>query len=478
MTVTSFNLVTKAPTLGVRHLQVLFLFSCGALAIHQRMNLSVGIVAMTNANSSNPNYPEYIFTEQQKSYILGSQFWGSCFTQLIGGYLSSRYGTKILLMCISLITSLLSLATPWAVSLGGWQLLCGVRFLQGLAMGGSWPCFYTHLAKWCPKAERNRLGGIMQTGLDIGTAIGFALSGVLAASPFGWHSIFYVPGFLGLLWCLLWSRYGASSPAMSPFISAVELKYIELAQEQEHSHASTAPPVPWLQIFTSRPYLVLAFCKMSQAFNFYTLMQQIPRYIHGIFRYNIQINALLSALPFVVMCLMSYFFVFLADYLTRRCNIPLVVLRKTINSLASWIPAVALIALSFVQAENVLGSISCMTVAVAAIAGQAIGSALSPNFAGLLFSISNTLMSLAGVISPLIIGLTVENESDRSQWRLVFLGIALILFVGNLMYVIFGRMTVQPWNGPSKQEDSSQDTRQGSQSEARTNQSVEKFAYF
>uniref|UniRef100_B4MQ88 GK21467 n=1 Tax=Drosophila willistoni TaxID=7260 RepID=B4MQ88_DROWI len=58
-------------------------------------------------------------------------------------------------------------------------------------------------------------------------------------------------------------------------------------------------------------------------------------------------------------------------------------------------------------------------------------------------------MSLAGVISPLIIGLTVENESDRSQWRLVFLGIALILFVGNLMYVIFGRMTVQPWNGPS-----------------------------
>jgi len=32
------------------------------------------------------------------------------------------------------------------------------------------------------------------------------------------------------------------------------------------------------------------------------------------------------------------------------------------------------------------------------------------------------------------------------QWRFVFLGISAILFLGNLFYLIFGRMTVQPWN--------------------------------
>jgi len=37
-------------------------------------------------------------------------------------------------------------------------------------------------------------------------------------------------------------------------------------------------------------------------------------------------------------------------------------------------------------------------------------------------------------------------QSDRTQWRFVFLGISAILFLGNLFYLIFGRMTVQPWN--------------------------------
>jgi len=70
---------------------------------------------------------------------------------------------------------------------------------------------------------------------------------------------------------------------------------------------------------------------------------------------------------------------------------------------------------SYVSDQNVVGSMCCLVAATAAISGQAIGSSLnhvdlSPNFAGLLFGISNTLMSAAGVISPIIIGLTVTNE--------------------------------------------------------------------
>ncbi|KAI8037537.1 hypothetical protein M5D96_009690 [Drosophila gunungcola] len=383
-----------------------------------RFNMSVAIVAFTNANSSNPNYPEYRLTEQQKSYILSSPFWGSCCTHLMSGYLSSRFGAKILLLAIMLLTALISTATPF--------LLFWVRLVQGLAMGGMWPCLYTHLAKWCPKKEANRLGGVMTTGLDCGTIIGFALSGVLSASPLGWPSAFYVPGYLGIAWCLLFLRYGANSPSESRFISLAERKHIELDLEQSQVARGKTPPVPWLQVLTSRPFIVLAF--------FYTLMQQIPRYIHGIFRYSITMNALLSALPFVVMLMSSYGFIFLAEYLTRHRDISLPILRKTINSFATWTPAVAL---------NVVGSMCCLVAATGAISGQAIGSSLnhvdlSPNFAGLLFGISNTLMSAAG--------------SDRTQWRTVFLGISVILFLGNLFYVIFGRMTVQPWNDAQSKE--------------------------
>ncbi|XP_017054274.1 putative inorganic phosphate cotransporter [Drosophila ficusphila] len=457
MTITSFNLVAKGPKWGVRHLQVLFLFSCATLIVAQRFNMSVAIVAFTNAKSSNPNYPEYKLTEKQKSYILSSTFWGSCCTHLMSGYLSSRFGAKVLLLAIMFLTALLSIATPFVLAWGGWQLLFWVRLVQGLAMGGMWPCLYTHLAKWCPKKEANRLGGVMTTGLDCGTILGFALSGLLSASSLGWPSAFYVPGYLGIVWCLLFMRYGANSPSESSLISLAEQKHIQLALEQNKEVRGESPPVPWLKILTSRPFVVLAFCKMSQACSFYTLMQQIPRYIHGIFNYNILINSLLSALPFVVMLMSSYGFIFLTEYLTRHRDISLSVLRKCINSFASWTTAVALVILSYVSDRNVVGSMLCLVIATASISGQAIGSSLnhvdlSPNFAGLLFGISSTLTSAAGVISPIIIGLAVTNESDNTQWRSVFLGISVILFLGNLFYVIFGKMTVQPWNEPQSKD--------------------------
>eukprot|EP00099_Drosophila_melanogaster_P020281 NP_611725.2 uncharacterized protein Dmel_CG3649 [Drosophila melanogaster] len=485
MTIKSFNLVVKGPMWGVRHLQVLFLFLCATLIVAQRFNMSVAIVAFTNANSSNPNYPEYRLTEPQKSYTISSPFWGSCCTQMMSGYLSSRFGAKVLLLTIMLLTALLSIATPFALAWGGWQLLFWVRFVQGLAMGGMWPCLYTHLAKWCPKKEANRMGGIMTTGLDCGTIMGFALSGVLSASPLGWPSTFYVPGYLGIVWCLTFLRYGANSPSESKFISLAERKHIQFALEQNQVIRGATPPVPWLQILTSRPFIVLAFCKMSQACSFYTLMQQIPRYIHGIFHYSIAANALLSALPFVVMLMSSYGFIFLAEYLTRRRDISLPILRKTINSFATWTPAVALVILSYVSDQNVVGSMFCLIAATAAISGQAIGSSLnhvdlSPNFAGLLFGMSNTLMSAAGVISPIVIGLTVTKESDRSQWRTVFLGISVILFLGNLMYLIFGQMTVQSWNdSPSKETETeaSPKPQASAPSVAEETISVERFNY-
>lgn len=49
--------VIKGPRIGVRHLQSLLLF-LGLTVIHiARLNVSVAIVAMTNAASTNPNFP-------------------------------------------------------------------------------------------------------------------------------------------------------------------------------------------------------------------------------------------------------------------------------------------------------------------------------------------------------------------------------------------------------------------------------------
>lgn len=53
------------------------------------------------------------------------------------------------------------------------------------------------------------------------------LSGYLATTTWGWPSIFYIFGGLGILWAVVWFALGANSPATHPLISQVERNYIE-----------------------------------------------------------------------------------------------------------------------------------------------------------------------------------------------------------------------------------------------------------
>ena len=59
-----------------------------------------------------------------------------------------------------------------------------------------------------------------------GSVLGLALSPHMIHS-FGWPSVFYVFGVIGVGWYLWWDRRAASSPSEDPEISAAEAKYIK-----------------------------------------------------------------------------------------------------------------------------------------------------------------------------------------------------------------------------------------------------------
>lgn len=64
-------------------------------------------------------------------------------------------------------------------------------------------------------------------GVSLGTTIVLPLSGLLASSSWGWPSIFYVSGILGLLWSGMFAWLGADSPMVHPSISENERNYIQ-----------------------------------------------------------------------------------------------------------------------------------------------------------------------------------------------------------------------------------------------------------
>lgn len=347
---------------------------------------------------------------------MSSFFWGYVVTQVPGGQLAERCGAKILLFGGVLLCSLLNILTPLCAAYGGWQLLCGLRVIQGLCQGMIFPCTHTLLSKWAPVEERGRLGTYCYAGSQFGTVVMLASSGVIASSILGWPSIFYISGAAGVLWSIAWFFLGANNPSEHKTISPEERQFIEksLGQSDDNAH-KTKIPTPWKRILTSLPFYALLIVHCAHNWGFWTLLTELPSYMKNVLGMDIKKNALLSALPYLVMCLLSFFFSFLADVLAKRQCISLSVSRKLFNTIGHWIPMVALIGLGYMTKDETHLAIILLTVAVGINSATYLGFQvnhidLAPNFAGTLMGITNCAANIMSIIAPLIVGFVVTNE--------------------------------------------------------------------
>ncbi|CAD7015106.1 unnamed protein product [Ceratitis capitata] len=449
--------INKGPLLGQRHLQVFLLFTSIVVNYIAKFNASVAVVAMTDAETTNPNFPEYDWTDWQKQYILSSFFWGYFITQFPGGYLCRRFGAKRTMLISTLGSSVLGLLPPLCVSWGGWGVYCGLRVIQGFFQGFMFPCVHAHLAAWCPVSERNRLGALANTGIECGTLLSIFVSGIIASGSLGWPGLFYVSGGLGVVWCVAWIFLAANQPNESKFISTAELNYINaerpVTKELEAGEVEGKVPVPWRGILTSLPVWALVVARSAHSWGFSTLQAEIPTYMKGVLNMDMKKNALYSALPYLAMWCMSYVYLIISDVLLNRKILSLTGIRKTFNTLALWTPAVGLIAVGFLGEDQKTLAVVLMTANVGINAGSTIGSALntidlSPNYAGILMGIVNSAANVVPILTPLLVGVIVQDPNSRTQWQIVFIISAAVFFLGNLFYLVFGRMQSQPWDHP------------------------------
>lgn len=361
--------------------------------------------------------------------------------------MARKFGGKVILFYGNTVCSLLTILTPLCASWGDWQLLCALRVIQGLSQGFLFPSTHTILSKWAPVEERGTLGTYSYSGTQFGTVVMLATSGIIASSKMGWPGIFYISGCVGLLWSLAWFIWGASTPAEYKTISIEEKKYIETSPNvttaipspsSASSSSESSPgasgeemsyvgkktgdeqkdgklPTPWSKFLTSGPFLVLILVHCTHNWGFWTLLTEIPSYMKNILGMDIKSNALLSALPYTAMFLLCFVFSTIQSTLSRRQCLPLSVSRKLFNSIGHWIPMVTLIALGYVNADQINLAIILLTITVGINGSTYLGFQvnhidLSPNFAGVLMGITNCCANIMSIIAPLIVGFIVSNE--------------------------------------------------------------------
>ncbi|XP_029674837.1 putative inorganic phosphate cotransporter isoform X1 [Formica exsecta] len=422
-----------------------------------RVAMSVAIVPMADAKTANPDIEDYGWDLVQKNLVLSSFFWGYVVTQVPSGYIAGIWSSQKLLSIGMLLCGVFNIVTPIVASKWGLPAVLVCRVGMGLMQACLLPCMQTLLSKWAPPSERARLGTFAYAGAQFGTVITMPISGFLATSSIGWPSIFYLFGALTILWSTVFFYFGADSPAEHRSISQKEREYIEESlrtteTKDKNGNESKQKRIPWKEIFTSLPMWALIIAHCSQNWGYWTLLTEMPNYMTGVMK-NIEKSGLFSALPYLVMWILSFPISWLSDYALKK-GMSRGTVRKVCNSVAHWGPAVALACMSIVPTDNTW-AVVILTVAVGLNAGSLCGYQinhidLSPNFAGTMMSITNCFATITAIIAPLICSLIVTDESNVYQWNIVFYVSAAIFFLGNLIFVICGKGEIQWWNDPDE----------------------------
>ncbi|KAI5639153.1 major facilitator superfamily domain-containing protein [Phthorimaea operculella] len=405
------NLV-KPVTLGVRHVQVLMMSLAMAVCYSMRVNLSIGIVAMTDTSKQD----FFDWNVQTQSVILSSFFWGYIVLQVPGGMLSTRVGSKILLLTTVTINSVVSILLPVAAYHGGWKMVCACRIIQGLSQGFLFPSAHNLLSKWAPLDEKSRFGTFVYAGVMLGMTAQYFVSGFIV-SAWGWPAIFYVNGACGAFWVAVYAFIGADTPQSSMVISSEEQRYIEESTGQTGDHKKLK--TPWKSIITCVPFLMLMIA-------------------HG-------------ALPYLAIFVMSFPMGFLADWILKKELLSITNTRKLMNSIGMYGPAIALIGLSYTPPGQLTVAVALLMLVVGINAAQMAGAMLvhidmAPNFAGTLMGITNCFANIISLIAPLAAGAILNDQKNPSDWRTVFFVASAVYIATNTLFVIFGSSKRQPWN--------------------------------
>ena len=161
--------------------------------------------------------------------------------------------------------------------------------------------------------------------------------------------------------------------------------------------------------------IALIIVHSAHNWGFWTILTEIPSYMKNVLDFNIKKNALLSALPYSVMMIMSLILSPLADYLNNKRILRVEFSRKLFNTIGLWGPMLALIALAFISSkEQSTLAVTLVTIAVGINAATYLGFQinhidLAPNHSGTLMGITNCSANIMSIIAPLLVGALLQD---------------------------------------------------------------------
>jgi ACS family D-galactonate transporter-like MFS transporter len=402
------------PRVKVRHLVLSVLCLMYFIAYIDRVNIAVAGPAIRRELGLSATELGLIFSAFAYPYAA---------MQIAGGWLSDRFGPRIVLALLSLIWALATVLTgvSWSVA-----SLVGFRVLVGLGEGGAFPAATRALTFWMPAAERGFAQGITHSFARLGGAVTPPIVIAIVAA-YGWREAFVALGLLSAIWTAVWLATFRDAPAAHPWMGAPELAELGVTPQGAGRRAT-----PWKDLL-SRMWLV-TFVDFCYGWSLWVFLTWLPSYLSEARGFHASQMALASMLPLGAGVVGDTLGGVISDTIFRRTgNLRLARRAMLVTGLSgalvflppaaftsSPVAAVCYLALAFFFLE--------LTNAVLWALPLDIGGP----YAGTAAGIMNTGFGIAGTISPVVFGIAIDRTGRYEIPFLLSSGLLVVGVIGSL----------------------------------------------
>lgn len=358
--------------------------------------------------------------------------WAYAILQIPGGFVLDKIGSRFMYL---ITLGLWSLATLLQGTVKGFGALFGLRLGLGVFEAPAFPTNNRVVTTWFPEKERASAIGFYTSGQFVGLAF---LTPVLVylQTKFGWQSLFYITGAIGIVWAIIWVLL-YRDPGKSKRINQAELDYIRegggLADSLDRKGSQNKAKFSDLKyVFKSRKLWGVFLGQFAVTSTLWFFLTWFPTYLVKYRGLDFIKAGFLSSLPFLAAFVGVLLSGFISDFLIRR-GATTGTARKT-PVILGLLLSISIVGANFVNSPALI--ILFMTIAflgngLASITWVFVSTLSPAKLVGVTGGVFNFVGNLSGIIIPLVIGFLVKGGSFAPA--IIF--IAVIALCGALSYI-------------------------------------------
>jgi len=371
-------------------------------------------------------------TSTQMGLVFSAFSWSYAALQIPGGIFLDRFGTRFTYFIAIAFWSLFTAIMGVVNSLGA---LIATRIGVGVFEAPCFPANSRILATWFPQHERARANSVYSVGMNFG--LGFLSVPLFwITQQFGWRGLFFIVGGLGIAFSFVWWLL-YHNPSESKTANRAELEYIEAGGGGEYKGQRL--DFKWRHIGALMKHRQVIGASIGQFGGNSTLvffLTWFPTYLVNARGMTFIKAGMMVSLPYIAAAVGVVLGGQVSDGILKRTGSA---------NLARKLPIVSgmLLASTIVLANWVPPDNNALVIAIMSLAffgqgmtnlGWTVVSDIAPKkLIGLTGGLFNFTTNLAGIITPIVIGATLDATGS-------FFGplayIAVVAVVGALAYSV------------------------------------------